>query len=301
MKSFLKQVCLFLIPILAGTVVLEVLLRQVPNEFTLKNDFMEANAEEIEVLILGPSHAFFGIIPDSLQFNAFNMAYPGQSIEIDLEILKKYAPRLTNLKTVIQPMSYFTLFNQLENDRLKNYSIYYSMDLRAHPAANVLFVHDNLRAHTETLKHALAGTHPKMKCDERGWGNTYSSDETYDLDEYAMKNVKWQNQQSDGDIDACISDLGEIVQISEELGANMLLLSTPITEMFWVRSDQTQFEMTSHIADSLAQSSTNITYLDMKFDGRFSESDFYDSDHLNDVGAAKFSSILNQILIESDQ
>ena len=124
---------LYLLPILVFFIVLEIILRQIPNVYSHKKNYLEANADKIETLILGSSHTYYGIDPVYFSSNnsVFNGAHVSQSLDYDYEILKRYAAKLNNLKTVVIPVSYFTPWSRLSNGseswRVKNYVIHYKI------------------------------------------------------------------------------------------------------------------------------------------------------------------------------
>ena len=70
---------------------LELLFRGIPNEYTFKKDYLDLHSNEIETLILGNSHNYYGLNPAYFNdYNTFNAAFTVQRTYFDLEILKKY-------------------------------------------------------------------------------------------------------------------------------------------------------------------------------------------------------------------
>ena len=124
MKKFLFHVSKIIIPIVLFFLVLEIAIRNIPNDYQLKKEYLDKNAEEINTLILGSSHTFYGVNPEYFSKKTFNAAYVSQSLDLDFEILNAYNSKLKKLKTVIIPISYFSLFETLETDiekwRIKN-------------------------------------------------------------------------------------------------------------------------------------------------------------------------------------
>ena len=107
----------------------EVVLRNIPNDYIYKKKYLDVYSNEIETLVLGSSHSFYGVNPAFFFKNTFNASHISQSFDYDLEILEKYDGYLGELKTVVIPISYFSLFHKLESGseswRIKNYIIYY--------------------------------------------------------------------------------------------------------------------------------------------------------------------------------
>ena len=129
MKRFIVRALCFILPVLAGLTLGEYFLRQVPNDYSFKKEWLDHNSSQVEVLVLGSSHTYYGVNPVYFSKKSFNAAYVSQSIPYDYFIFTKYVNQMKNLSYVILPISYFSLWGSLENDgeayRLKNYSIYY--------------------------------------------------------------------------------------------------------------------------------------------------------------------------------
>ena len=49
---------------------------------------------EVETIVLGNSHTYYGIRPELLPYAAVNLANVSQTLDIDLLLLEYYAPRL---------------------------------------------------------------------------------------------------------------------------------------------------------------------------------------------------------------
>ncbi len=105
MKKFLKYCLVFVLPFLMVAITAEYLLRQVPNPYQYKYEWMQQHAEDVEILILGSSHTFYGIRPEFLDGKAFSLANVSQGPKQNLYLLEYWADRYRNLKTVIFPIS----------------------------------------------------------------------------------------------------------------------------------------------------------------------------------------------------
>src|SRR6185295_19401419 len=94
---------------------LEYQLRQIPNGYSVNKAGLEQRLDRIEVLVFGMSHTQSGVRTDSLDYEAFNLAYGSQSIYYDTQLALKYAPVMPRLKLVIFTISYPTLEYRLGN------------------------------------------------------------------------------------------------------------------------------------------------------------------------------------------
>jgi len=140
MKKFWLHILKIIVPIFIFFLVLEIAIRKIPNDYQLKKSYLDKNASKINTLILGSSHTFYGVNPKYFSKQTFNAAYVSQTLDLDEELLDVYKNKLTNLKTIIIPISYFSLFETLETDvekwRLKNYILYYDFENKYHFTAN---------------------------------------------------------------------------------------------------------------------------------------------------------------------
>lgn len=109
-----------------------------------------------------------------------------QSLNYDYEIFKKYQARFLKLRTVIVPISYFTFHETLESSneywRIKNYMIYYNIN-----GSDALESHAEILGKKQYLNiKALWDYYVKgismVSCSERGWGNTYISESSQNLE-----------------------------------------------------------------------------------------------------------------------
>jgi hypothetical protein len=64
MKKFLFHLSKIFLPILFFFLVLEIAIRKTPNDYQLKKEYLDKNAAEINTLILGSSHTFYGLNPE---------------------------------------------------------------------------------------------------------------------------------------------------------------------------------------------------------------------------------------------
>ena len=77
-------------PLLLGALILEVLIQNIPNEYSYKKSYLDSNSNEIEVLFLGSSHVYYGVNPEYISANSFNASHIAQTLDYDYAILKKY-------------------------------------------------------------------------------------------------------------------------------------------------------------------------------------------------------------------
>ena len=75
MKIFIKKIAIFLILITSIAVISEFLLRRIPNDYSYKRAYLDVQSEDVEILIFGSSHSFFGIDPSYFSDRCFNASH----------------------------------------------------------------------------------------------------------------------------------------------------------------------------------------------------------------------------------
>jgi hypothetical protein len=109
MKKFIIYTLWFILPFVIIAIPMEYMLRQIPNDYKYKKNYLDKHSNEIQTLILGTSHAFYGIDPIYFSTNTFNASNVSQSLRFDFEILKKYQNEFANLETIVLAISYHSL------------------------------------------------------------------------------------------------------------------------------------------------------------------------------------------------
>lgn len=304
MKKFLLCAFLFVLPIIIALVCVEVCLRQVPNSYKFKYDWMQKNAENVETLIFGSSHAIYGIQPKFLGNNAFNLANVSQGWRQDLFLLKYWEKRYKHLKRIIIPISFFSWFSHgLENGgesyRCRYYKIYMDYYLYSDWSLYNLEISDYRTAKGKfgTFLYNMFVDEVGNGCDEYGWSDGYKlsgkkMSEWNDGTE-AKAAVKRHTAKDWNNIEVNYSIIKEIAEFCKNRNILMVLITTPCWHTYYEDLDQKQlakmYELTHHL-----QKEYNLPYFDYLKDSRFVADDFYDSNHLSEVGAEKFSKILNE-------
>lgn len=123
MKRFLRDIALFVLPLLIIAVAMEFVAESIPNSYTYKREYMEQHGAQIETLILGSSNAYDGLNPSVLP-KAFNIANSSQTLEDDYRLLAKYIDSMDSLQTVILGLDYHALGVTKEEHRRTYYTIY---------------------------------------------------------------------------------------------------------------------------------------------------------------------------------
>ena len=157
LRAFWRTTFLFLAPVLLLLVALEIGLRRIPNDYAYKNERLVRDGAGLRFLVLGSSHAYRGVEPDSMGGAGFNAANISQDLSYDRAVLEHYLPHLPKLEYIVLPVSYGSLGGRLELGaeawRVKNYTLYMGIDKDA----------SNIKHYVELLNRCLLYTSPSPR------------------------------------------------------------------------------------------------------------------------------------------
>jgi len=286
-------------PLALFSVSAEYIVRKIPNDYSYKNEYLNTNSKNIEILVLGSSHSFYGINPVIFSRSAFNAAHVSQSLNYDYFIFDKYRKGLSSLKTIILPISYFTLFSQLENGveswRVKNYMIYYGCEYHDDLKYNLEIVGEKPLSVFKKIFKYFKGSN-NITVSELGFGLNYSNVKQSDLAVTGKAAAKRHTKANFELLDANIELLNKLIAESNKNGIRVIMFTPPARESYISNLDKHQLSLMKSSIDDLIRKKSTVEYYDFMYDSRFVDDDFKDADHLNGVGAKKLTQFLDQII-----
>ena len=300
MKKFLRYCALFALPILIAALPVEYIIRQVPNPYKYKYEWMQRNAEDVEVLVFGSSHTFYGIRPEFFDGKAFSLANVSQGIRQDLFLLKYWADRYKQLKTIIVPISFSSWFGHgleygTESYRCRYYKIYMDCDLYSDWSLYNLELSDMRTALGKLGKYISNGN--DLGYDKYGWGDTYKLAEKkmakWNDGTEAEAAVKRHTVKNWDYIEMNYEQMKDIAEFCKSHGVQMVLITTPCWHSYYDNLNKEQLSKMYELTHRF-QKEFDVPYFDYLKDPRFKADDFYDSNHLSDIGAIKFTKILDK-------
>lgn len=278
---------------------IEILLRQIPNDYSYKREYLDNHSNGIETLILGSSHSYRGVNPVYFSTSCFNAAYVSQTLDYDLEILKKYQNNLAKLKTVILPISYFSFFQQLktatESWRVKNYIIYYGMNTADLLTDYSEILSNRLDVNLSRLSSYYIEGNSNISCSKYGWGsfqllkakNLEETGKTAAL-RHTAKNYRYLSEN--------ISILKSIIELCNRHNVKVILFTPPAFEAYRKNLNKEQLRAMLQAVNKIVADYKNCYYLNLLDNASFTADDFFNADHLNKRGAEKLSVILNSYI-----
>ncbi len=301
MKKFLKHVFLFFAPVAVLLVACEWALRCIPNDANFRETQLHKHKQTITTLILGDSHPYFGINPEYINPQTFNLASVSETPDVTLAVLKHEINRLPKLNTVVVGVSYFSLYESLilgsEAWRLRHYNIYRSMQFGKFPQNHLEMGSFSMLQNIDRLLGYYVHNKSEVTCSAFGAGITYQDFDAKRLRESAAISAKrhtFDLQATDVKLQRTAQKqaLQNIVLLATQHNIRVVFVLLPATDSYRTLIPVEQKQEIVHVVQQLQNTASNIRFLDFSTDPRFVMHDFYDADHLNAAGAQKLSSIL---------
>jgi len=300
MKKFLIYFVIFTIPIILSIVCCEFFLRKIPNDYSYKKQYLDKNTDSIVTLFLGSSHAFYGINPQFCKEKSFNASHISQSLDFDYKILNKYENNFTNLKNIVIPISYFSLFGKLEKGieywRVKNYSIYYKIYTTNKLSDYSEFLSNKFKYTIHNLYAYFFKSKTLVSCSELGFGLNFNSKNSRDLIETG-KTAAVRHQKKDLSLfDENFEILLKIIKYAENRHIKVYFFTPPAYESYVNNLDTIQLNKMLTTMNDLDKKCSNCTYYNFMNDTSFIAIDFFDADHLNEIGAEKLTKKIDSLI-----
>lgn len=304
MKKTIVKLFIFLLPVLLVWASLEYFYRTVPNNYTVKYEQMEKRAPQIEVVLFGSSHCLFGLNPDYFSKNTYNLSNISQMLYFDKLLFDKYFDRLPKLKQVVFCIEYTNLSHKAGTDedtyRKYYYKNYMHLDVplvaALDPKNYSLAFTRNLEQTWDILKvYDVRGS--ILDCKENGWGFSALKSLSHSPSIDAKAKAK-AHEDGSMDFSANKALLEQMIGQCQKRNVEVVLVSMPQTTIYMHYLNRKKLNRIFETCREFEQRHENVRYLNLFEDKRFVDGDFFDSDHLNNVGAVKCSKIVNQFLNE---
>ena len=302
MSRFIRNVIFFSLPMLFFVFVAEYSLRQIPNDYSYKNKYLNKNAENVELLVLGSSHGFFGINPVFFAQNSFNAAHVSQSLNYDYFIFNKFKNDLKNLRVLVLPISYFTLFSQLEDGiedwRVKNYSLYYDCEYHDSLKYNAEIVTKKPISILKTVANHLIlnGGNGNITVSELGFGLGYSNQKQSDLIATGISAAKRHTKEKFDLLNGNLELINKLITESSKINIKVFLFTPPARSSYIENLNMKQLSIMQTSISEIVKNHSNVEYHSFLRDTRFVKGDFKDADHLNGIGAKKLTKIIDHMI-----
>ena len=302
MRRLYLKIALFLLPLFLVWLALEVFYRQVPNNYSYKDQQLQNVAANVQTLIMGDSHAFYGINPAYFKDPTFNLSNISQSLLTDELLLEKHIANLPALKTVFINISYFTLSakdNALESNWRK-YFYYHGMGITA-PSISFWNPQRYSMALIQRFDKSMAlvqayhKNHTIVNATPLGYG---MQDASYIVKDKDAISLVIANKHEDASLDfkSNTARLQRIITLCKKHDVAVVLLEMPVYPTYYNLLDTQKKEKIKSVLTTFSGVDDTVFYLDLSTDPLFEKQDLRDADHLTNSGAKKCSEYLNAYL-----
>jgi len=300
MKKLLIQISIFLLPVFIILLSTELLIRKIPNDYKYKKSQLDSISNSINILILGSSHAYYNVNPDYFDMPAYNAAHSSQTLKYDWLIARKYLDHADSLKFLLIPISYFSFFESMEHDteawRQKNYYLYYHIN---EPVSfNYKFELTSLPVRVNLKRvydHYIKGK-KGLFVNSKGFATDFVAGKKIDLEQKGLEAVSRNTKRDRSFARENFKYLQNIIDEANRKNTRVILFTAPAYHSYRNNLDRGQQLESDELLERILQNNPSVVYRNYLSDPGFLRFDFYDADHLNHLGAKKFTLKLNQLV-----
>jgi hypothetical protein len=304
MKRFLFKAVCFATPMLLFLAYMEFRLGEVENNYNFKKANLENRLDSIEVLILGSSQAMYGINPEFFSIKAFNLSNASQSLFYDTRLALKYYEQMPSLMHVIITVSYFSFDYQVIDGPEEWRDFYYSHFWGIkYPEANRYDIRNYSRIALyrpdSSFSYLLQGFDVNLvRCSPNGDLEMDTTDNQLNIsDSLGFERVRLHTTyRSEKHFKDNVSDLEFLVAQLRKKNIKPVIVTPPVFSTYYKFADTNKVKKNQDAISRICLK-YNLEHYDYFKDSRFVLEDFFDNDHLNFVGAEKFSRILDEEII----
>lgn len=277
------------------------MLRNIPNEYEFKKNYLDSNSNKLKALFLGNSHTVLGINPEYMSINSYNAAQVSQSLDYDYEVLKKYENQFDSLRYIIINIDFSNIFRRLENDineswRVKFYNIYVGINKSCALENNFEILNGTIRNTAHKFWNHYYWKLPDFSCTDMGYCITYGQNPKQNFAESGETAAKRHRPYNANNFNKNIESLKQIISICKTNNLKLFILSTPCKKEYKNLLDKTNIRLIDSTINSVVKNNLAVNYLDFKNNPDFTDADFFDADHLNITGSKKLTLKIDSII-----
>lgn len=308
MRAFLKNILLLSVVLLVVTTIVELLLLTRPNTYSYKRSYVEAHLHEINYLLLGNSHIEEGLNPEYLPKGAFNMAKSGRRVVYDVELAKRYIPKMDSLRAIVMPLNYGFFYFGRESDNpkekkkkstslnLTDKCMYYKyMGIRVDGIVGFLYWSEFLCSKEDFMSRFVKSEEEIINCTELGYVPLKVEKRTGQWKYMSLPKLVDTTKEIDPrKYDLLARQYGTIAKLAQERNVRFVLLGTPFAQTYQEMMNPAVQSDIDTFVRNLQREYNNVEYYNYNRDSRFCDDDFCDAGHLSESGANKFSKIVKE-------
>jgi hypothetical protein len=299
MKSFILKTALYLSPFIALFTLLEIAYTHVPNEWSVKSDFIETSMDSIEAVILGPSVTLRGVNPEYIDMTTYNASMRGLDIEMDELVVKKIIKHSPNLKHIVVSVTFNDLHNNGRASR-SPFMVYFDKYFGLKGWRTFIAQERGFNTLRKTMGYYFTGKTADDGIQPNGY-RIFRRTSSGTFERKAQKLSKSLNNPHEEFVGMNTGYLESIISMCQSSNIRLTILTTPIHSSIVPYIQPTQIETVIRICSNLAKEHQGVYYLNWLRHEVYLDQHFDDPIHLNVEGATMMSKLLNQhLLLVSD-
>lgn len=304
MHRFIKRVSLFSGMVLLLIVVVECMLRNVPNIYEYKQRLIEKNGNSTKNLILGSSVVDCCVNPKFIADSTYNLAIAGQWYRYSLAFLEKNMDKMPNLSCIIFGVCYHSFWcDDMPEQDIRSF-VSHRLYMGIGEPEGFLSYSELLTSGSLSLrkwsKYYIQRKNT-MYCDSLGLDNSYHS---------SKRLINWKNEMAEDAISQTMQwkepecrrlfkknyeRLDRLSELTARKGIRLIFIIPPVHPLYFKNTDMEQWRLVHEALITLEDRWKHVSYKDYSRDKDFTDVDFYDGNHLNsDIGGLKFSLMVKE-------
>lgn len=303
-KKFILKITLFIFPLLIFLIYAEIGLSKIPTSYSITKENFQKIEKDIEILVIGPSYSQVGIAPKYfLNYTSYNLSNSSQSMYTSCKLVEKNLEKLKKLKLVIlsvdPAMSFQSGKGNLEQWREKFY--YHFWDLKPEfTKPNYLWKFSIGIYEVKTiLLYGVKGYYrlidPYLKnIDSLGWKKSFSNNPIFN-DKIAREIVNSHMVGLELNSRKNLRYISTLNNTLKKKKVKLILVQLPLSK-YYLRALPDELIVKNKIEFDSLSYNEHIPYYSFCNDTIYKDVDFRDVNHLNYIGAEKFSNELYRIV-----
>jgi len=282
----------------------EIYIRTIPTTTKLKKDYISANSDSLQVLILGSSQMERAINPEFLDAKAINLSNSAQTLDENYILLKHFEKSLPALKVVVIEV----LFNTLQiKDNYSPLVIHHLnwIDYKANTFGRRIKFQDNLLYYTHPqyftnliINHINESSPQNFNIygfDTNKFDGSFNV-ANFDINKVEEKDIYIENSLNNDSFEKNSKLLIDFLSLCESKKLDVVIYGTPSHEKYNSLRNKEMINMRNSLFEDVKLKFPKTKFLLNEENKDYDYKLFFNANHLNSKGAEKASKELNKFL-----